>query len=458
MQERQKVLLIDHSGRGHAFADLFTRTNPAVHVYYAPGCPAIDAREERITSLPHLRLDDPTPMVKFAVDEAIDLVFVANTSALAAGFVDAFREQGLPVIGPNRRASRLEASKVDTKALCVQYGIPVAEHASFDDVDEARAYALANLPVVIKADGLCAGNGSFVCRTAEAVAGALDRVMVQREFGDAGDRVVVEHELDGIELLFFAVTDGEDHVMLPMATDYPWSDDGNVGVLCGGMGSCSPHPYDTPALREQFEEQVLRPVLRCIQGEGLHYTGVIYLGCMLVGDQLYLLEINVRMGEPEAETVLPRIRSDFYSLCQATLRRELGSQPPLELDDQYYCDVVATQGRTRQISNGKNKGWYKGWPYGRHGRGYAISGLEDVDPGTCHVYLGQASVHPEKGLVSDGARCVHIVGYGATHEEAVANAYANIQRVRFDGIRYRTDIGTLMPWDQLSPGALEAEA
>lgn len=441
----KKILLVDHSGRGHAFADLFVRTNSEIEVYYAPGCAAIAT--PRVISLPQLSLADPEGMAAFACEEHIDWVFVANAGALADGFTDIFQNAGLPVVGPDRQASRLEASKSYTKQLCKKYGIPIADFVIFDNPAEAKAYVRSDAgPVVVKADGLCGGNGSFICPTADVAEAAIEKLMVQRVFGQAGERVVIEKKLAGTELLFFLLVDGSHHQMLPMAVDYPWSDDGNTGVMCGGMGAFAPHPYESPAIREQFTRQILTPLLQAIQQEGLRYCGVMYLGCMLVDTQFYLLEINVRMGEPEAEVILPSIQSDFVATCEAMLRHELDSQPPLLIDGLHYCDVVATQGRTRQVTHGQNKGWYQGWPYGRHGKHYKITGLDQIDSDHCKVFIGQASVHPDKGLVTDGGRCIHVVGFGTTRAEAVEYAYSNMRKLSFEGIRYRSDIGQVMPW------------
>jgi phosphoribosylamine--glycine ligase len=442
-----QILLVDHSGRGHAFADLFVRTNVDVTVHYAPGCAAITA--ERIVSVPWLTLADPGPMVAYAREQGVEFVLVANAVALADGFVDAFRAGGLPVIGPDRNAARLESSKIFTKELCAKYGIPVARNESFDDAERAREYVRERAaPVVVKADGLCGGNGSFVCDTVQAALDAIDTLMVERVFDTAGDRVVIEDKLIGQELLFFALVDGLGHLLLPMAVDYPRSDDGNRGVMSGGMGSFSPHPADNPHTRALFETQILRPVLAACEAEALAMTGVIYIGCMLVDGQLYLLEINVRMGEPEAEVVLPRIDTDFVAVCRALLSRRLDAMAPLTVRDTVYCNVVATQGPTRQISGGRSKGWYRGWPYGRHGRNYPITGLDRIDERHCQVFLGQASVNPEKGLVTDGGRCLHVVGRGATLDDAVARAYEGIALIDFNGIRYRTDIGRILPWQE----------
>jgi phosphoribosylamine--glycine ligase len=439
----KKILLVDHSGRGHAFADLLTRTNQQVIVYYAPGCEAITS--ERIVSLPWLKLSEPEAMVEFAKKEAVDFALVTNAGALANGVVDYFHEHQIPVIGPDKQAARLEASKAYGKRLCAKYNIPVADFAVFADPDEAMDYVRqVGYQVVVKADGLCDGNGSFVCDTVDDALQAIDRIMIQKDFGESGNQVVIEKRLFGAELLLFAILDGKNFLLLPTALDYPKSDDGDQGVICGGMGSISPHPLEDMFSMDQVVVQVLEPLMECIKGENLNFTGVIYVGCMLVGDQPYVLEINARMGDPEAESILPKIESDFASICMSILDGTLDNHS-LILNDLYFCNIVATQGKTRQYTKGKNKGWYKGWPYGRYGKHYKITGVEKVDQSCCKVFIGQASIHPKKGLVTDGGRPIHVVGFGNNREEAVANAYANIDKINFKGIRYRSDIGKLVP-------------
>ena len=451
-----KVLLVDRSGRGHAFADLFVRTSPDVHVLYAPGCAAADG--ERITSVPTLTMADPAPLVELALRERVDFALISSAPALGAGFVDAFRAAGVAAIGPDRRAARLEISKSYTKRLCAKHGVPVADFEIFDDAEQARRHVRAVPdPVVVKADGLAMGNGSLVCDDAQQAEAAIDRIMVQREFGEAGDTVVVERRLYGRELSFFALLDGRGgYAVLPMAMDYPKSDDGNRGLTCGGLGALSPHPLEDDALLAMAEEQLIGPVVRMIVAEGLDYTGILYIGSMLVDDRLYLLEINVRMGDPEAEAALPRIESDFGALCRQVLEGRLG-RPRLELNGLHFCAVVASQGRTRQVSNGRSKGWYAGWPYGRFGRHYPVTGLDRIDPARARVFIGEADVLPDRGLVSDGARVLHVVGYAPTRADAVENAYDAIRHVRFEGIRYRTDIGRVMPWEAPAGAAAALE-
>ena len=258
-----KILLVDRSGRGHAFADIFSRTSDNSLVYYVPGCTAIET--PRVICRPDLSLSDPDPMVRFAEQERMDLVFVANTMALADGFVDAFRAAGLPVIGPDRAASRLETSKIYSKGLFARYGIPSPEYAAFSDPETARAH-VRQVPyqVVVKADGLCGGNGAFVCADEAEAFSAIDRLMVQQVFGEAGSRIVIEERLYGREVSFFVLLDGEGYLMLPMALDYPKSDDGNRGVVSAGMGALSPHPLETSQLVETVETRILQPLLELI--------------------------------------------------------------------------------------------------------------------------------------------------------------------------------------------------
>jgi phosphoribosylamine--glycine ligase len=434
----KNVMVVDYSGRGHAFADLFVRTNPDVTLHYVPGCGAID--EDRIVSCPQFGLADPGPMVAYAQQIGADLVTVTNPTALANGFVDAFREAGLRTIGPDRSAARLESSKIFTKELCAKYGIPTASYRTFDDAAAAIAYVReVGAPVVVKADGLCFGNGAFVCDTeAEAVA-AIERLLVTRDFGAAGDVILIEEKIIGSEQLYFALVSGGRHVMLPAAVDYPRTGDGNTDVMCGGMGAFSPSPLETAEDNARFEEQILLPLLAAIEAEGLDYSGIIYLGCFLVGEKLYLIEINARMGDPEAEVVLPRITSDFVEVCTAVLDRRLGDLGPLSLSDDVYVDVVATQGPTGE--------GFPGWPYGAYRRGNPIDGLTKIDPRDCRVFFGAARQTHEGHLVTDGGKVLHLVGRGASLAEAAENAYRGIAEIDFDGIRYRTDIGRLMPWE-----------
>lgn len=437
----RNVLIIDYTGRGHAFADLFVRTDPDVTAHLVPGCRAIT--DDRIVSAPWLDMYHPGPVVAYAQEIGADLAMPTHPRPLTEGFVDALRAGGIRTIGPDRSATRLESSKKFTKELCVKYGIPTAGYRYFEDPATAVEYVRSvDAPHVVKGNESCQGNGVVICETEAEAVDAINRLMVTQDFGPGGRTVVIEEKLVGRELLYFALVGGEHHLMLPMAVDYPRSDDGNRGVMCGGMGAFSPSPDDTPEDIERFERQMLRPLLTAINAEGLNYTGVIYIGCMLVGDQLFLIEINARMGDPEAEVVFPRITTNFTEVVTAVLEGRLDRQAPLTVTDECFVDVVGTQGPTREPGRS-----YPGWPYGAYGRGYPITGLDAVDRERCRVFYGAARTRPDGRLVTDGAKSVNLVGRGATLDEAATNAYQGIAEVSFQGIRWRGDIAKTMPWD-----------
>jgi phosphoribosylamine---glycine ligase len=441
-----KVLLVDYSARGHAFADLFSRTNGDVVVHYAPGCAAITTN--RVRSVPQLHWAAPDAMIRYSQREKIDLVFVAHDEALSKELVNIFRRAGFPTIGPSREAIRLEVSKSYAKELFARYGIPSPEYQSCDDVDAARTY-VQKVPykVVVKADGRCGGNGAFVCDTVADALRAIGRLMVDRIFGPAGQRVVIEKRIYGQEFSFFALVDGNGFLTLPMALDYPRSDDGNRGVITGGMGAISHPPLESGELIAKVEAGILRPLLRCIAEQRLRYSGPIYLGCMLVEGEPYLLEVNARMGNPESQVVLTRIESDFVALCQAILEQRIADQK-LVLNDLHFCDTAATQGPTKRGGPEGPEGDFPGWPFGALGRHFPVTGLDTVDPSQCRVFIGQATYLPGTGLVTDGGRVLHVVGFGDSPRQAAEHSQAGIRNISFEGIRYRHDIGFVMPWEE----------
>ncbi|GAA4430748.1 phosphoribosylamine--glycine ligase [Actinokineospora soli] len=440
------VVVVDHTGRGHAYADLFVRTNPDVTVHLAPGCTAID--EERVVGVGGVDIYTPGPVVEYALSVGADLALVAHPRPLTEGFVDAFRAAGIPTIGPDRSAARVESSKLFTKRLCDKYGIRTAAYRYFDSPGPALEYVRsAGRPLVVKGNESCQGNGVFVCETADEAVHAVERLMVERAWGPGGDSVIVEEKLVGREVLFFAIVGGEDHLMLPMAVDYQRSDDGNTGVMCGGTGAFSPSPDETPEQVERFETQMLRPLLAAMAAEGLRYTGVIYVGCMLDGDELSLIEINARMGDPEAEVVFPRITTDFVGVCRSVLDGTLGAHPPLAVSDEHFVNVVASQGPLREYRDGVLVKETPGWPYGEYAKGQPITGIERVDRASCRVFYGAVRADADGRVVTDGGKCLNLVGRGPTLEDAAAAAYRGVAEIGFPGIRYRGDIGKAMPWD-----------
>lgn len=430
-----KVLVVDSGGRGHAIAWQFKNDPHVNEVICAPGNAGI-AREIRCENA---RKNDE--ILELARREKVDLVFIGPERQLSEGIVDLFLKEKIPAIGPTKSASILEGSKAYTKLLCREVGVPVADFEVFEDQEHAKDYIThVNYPVVVKADGLAQGKGSIVCTNNEEASQAINRLMVENVFGEAGQKVVIEKRLYGIETSYFVFTDGKSIVPMPVAQDYKRAYDNDEGLNTGGMGAYSPHRLESEKLTRLVCEKVALPLIKGFtEKEGFPYKGILYLGLMLVEETPYLLEANVRLGDPEAEVILPRLKTPLSDISFQIFNGVL-SEKKVEWSPDYFCDIVAAQGRTRQMKNGKSKGWYPGYP-SRYGKGYPISGVDKIQDPDCKIFFAGVSKSEEKGLVTDGGRVLHVVGRGKTLHEAREIAYRGIENISFEGIRYRKDIG-----------------
>jgi len=430
-----KVLVVDSGGRGHSIAWQFKNDPNVKEVICAPGNAGI-ALEIRCENA---RKNEE--ILELAKREKVDLVFIGPERQLSEGIVDLFLKEDIPIVGPAKRASILEGSKAYTKLLCREIGVPVAEFDVFTDHERTKDYVKhQNYPVVVKADGLAQGKGSIVCSNNEEAFQAIDRLMVEKVFGEAGQKVVIEKRLYGIEISYFVFTDGKSLVPMPVSQDYKRAYDNDEGPNTGGMGAYSPHSLEGEKLTRLVYEKVAMPLIRGFsEKEGILYKGILYLGLMLVEETPYLLEANVRLGDPEAEVILPRLKTPLSDISFQIIKGVL-SEKKVEWSPDYFCDVVAAQGRTRQMKNGKSKGWYPGYP-GRYGKGYPISGIGNAEEPDCKIFFAGVSNSKEKGLVTDGGRVLHVVGRGKTLQEARDTAYRKIEHISFEGLRYRTDIG-----------------
>ena len=430
-----KVLVVDSGGRGHSIAWQFKNDPNVKEVICAPGNAGI-ALEIRCENA---RKNEE--ILELAKREKVDLVFIGPERQLSEGIVDLFLKEDIPIVGPAKRASILEGSKAYTKLLCREIGVPVAEFEVFTDHERTKDYVKhQNYPVVVKADGLAQGKGSIVCSNNEEAFQAIDRLMVEKVFGEAGQKVVIEKRLYGIEISYFVFTDGKSLVPMPVSQDYKRAYDNDEGPNTGGMGAFSPHSLEGEKLTKLVCEKVAMPLIRGFsEKEGILYKGILYLGLMLVEETPYLLEANVRLGDPEAEVILPRLKTPLSDISFQIIKGVL-SEKKVEWSPDYFCDVVAAQGRTRQMKNGKSKGWYPGYP-GRYGKGYPISGIGNAEGPDCKIFFAGVSNSKEKGLVTDGGRVLHVVGRGKTLQEARDTAYRGIEHISFEGLRYRTDIG-----------------
>lgn len=430
-----KVLVVDSGGRGHAIAWQFKNDPGVKEVICAPGNAGI-AREIRCE---YAKTNEE--ILEIAKREKVDLVFVGPEGPLTKGIVNLFYEEKIPIVGPQREAAILEGSKAYTKLLCREIGVPVPEFEVFGEPEKAKDYIKSvGYPVVVKADGLAQGKGSLVCSDEGEAFRAVDRLMIEKAFGEAGEKVVVEKRLFGTEISFFVFTDGEALAPMPVAQDYKRAYDNDEGSNTGGMGSYSPHRLEGEWLTKLVCKQVALPLIRGFKEKGgVPYKGILYCGLMLVDEIPHLLEANVRFGDPEAEVILPRLKTP---LCDISLQIINGvlSEKKVEWSEDYLCDVVAAAGRTRQIRNGKNKGWYPGYP-ARYGKGYPISGIDDINDPACKIFFAGVSNSEKKGMVTDGGRVLHVVGRGKTLSDARDTAYRNVEKINFDGIRYRKDIG-----------------
>lgn len=433
LQKRRAVLLIDHqTGRAHALCDLFLRTDADVVVYYGPGHPAI--RHPRIVSVPQISLTDVRTVIEFCQTTEIDFVFVSWINSMAIGYVDALLEAGIRVVGPSCAGAELESSKRRGKQFCVDHGIPVAPYEAFDDPLAAAEYVRTRpYPVVVKENGLTdVSDGARMCATVreaeDAIVATLDRMGA--EFS-----VVVERRLEGQDVSLLALTDGTDYVLLPPALDYKRASDRDEGMNCDGMGTVAPHPNMDAELSAQ-SRWIFDRIMAGLAAEGIHYTGFLYVGGMITDDGLYVLEINSRFGDSEAQAVLPSVQSNFTDVCELIVDGRF-AHVRLELDALVRCCVIATQGGLAPDDPTAKPGW----PFGAYDPGQRIHGLDEIDRDKATVFLAGTGLDEHGRYVTTQGRVLHVVGSAASLAEASENAYSQMSRISFAGMRYRTDIG-----------------
>lgn len=417
----KKVLVIGQGAREHAIVWKMAQSPVVDKIYAAPGNPGI----AEIAECVNIKPGDVDELREFALAHEIDLTVVGPESPLMSGLADRFQEAGLKVFGPSARAAMIEGSKVFTKDLCSKYGIPTAAYGVFSDVEAATAFARQlhdrGQRAVVKADGLAAGKGVIVSRDFDEACSAIKSIMMDKEFGSAGDQVVIEECLEGEELSFFAITDGQDFVTLLSAQDHKRVFDHDEGPNTGGMGAYVNPPVATPEIEERVIREIIRPVLDAMRAEGRPYLGVLYAGLMLPEKGPQVLEFNARFGDPEAQVLIPMIKSDLYELLEAAAEgRIAGARLELEKGS-CVCVVLASGGYPGSFEKGK-----------------AISGIDDVLPG-CVIFQAGTAIRDGQ-LVTDGGRVLSVVSRGEDLQSALDLAYRQIGRLAFDGMHYRRDI------------------
>ncbi len=418
-----KILIVGSGGREHALAWKTKQAPNVSSVFVAPGN-AGTALEADITNIA-INVDDIPALVKFAQDEAIALTIIGPEVPLVAGVVDAFTEAGLKCFGPTAKAAQLEGSKTYCKDFMARHHIPTAEYETFTDTQAAVAYIKAKgAPIVVKADGLAAGKGVIVAETEQQAIDAVEDMLSGNSFGEAGHRVVVEEFLAGEEASFIVIADGDN--ALPMATsqDHKARDNGDKGPNTGGMGAYSPAPIVTPEMHQRVMNEVINPTLKGMRDDGVPYTGFLYAGLMISNNgSIKVLEYNCRFGDPETQPIMMRLKSNLADLCLAALDKNLVNITT-EWDERPALGVVLASG---------------GYP-DSYAKGNIISGLPTEDQADSKVF--HAGTNDADGnIVTSGGRVLCACALGDGIADAQAKAYALTNKIHWDGVFYRTDIG-----------------
>ncbi|MBL8843723.1 MAG: phosphoribosylamine--glycine ligase [Planctomycetes bacterium] len=426
MAGKLTILLVGSGGREHALAEAILRSPRTARLYVAPGSDAMGKQ----ALLVDVAADDTAGLVRCCRELKVDLVVVGPEGPLVAGLADALAAAGIPVFGPKKAAAQLEGSKVFTKTLLRKYHIPTADDRVFTDPRHAElwfAEQQSAWPVVVKADGLAAGKGVVVAQDRREALDAVQRIMVRREFGAAGDKLLVEECLVGEEISVLAVTDGRTLCTLEPARDHKRVFDGDAGPNTGGMGAYSPTPLWTPELQADIEARILVPTLHALNREGLEYRGVLYAGLMLTSNGPKVLEFNVRFGDPETQVILPRLKTDFVELALLTAEGRLEELGGIEfLPDAALVLVMASGGYPGPFKKGKR-----------------IAGLEAAAE-VAGVRLHHAGTKYELGhWLTNGGRVLGVTAVGGSLDEARSRAYQAAARISFEGMHYRRDVGVV---------------
>jgi phosphoribosylamine--glycine ligase len=415
-----KILIIGSGGREHAIAWKVKQDPRVTSVFVAPG----NAGTASIAQNLPIAVTDVPALLAWAQKEKPDYTIVGPEAPLCAGLVDAFEKENLPIFGPNQKGAQLEGSKVFTKNILVKYGIPTADSASFTEIAPAEAFSKKlGFPQVIKADGLAAGKGVLIVQSFEEAQEALKQILIDRQFGDAGNLVLIEEFLDGQEASIHAITDGKSYRILPSAQDHKRVGDGDTGLNTGGMGAYSPAPCVTPEILETVKKTVFDPLLIAFQKEGIDYRGVLYGGLMLTSKGPKVLEFNARLGDPETEVLLPLLETSLIDVVDAVWNRRL---------DQIEFKVSPLHALTIVMAA-------PGYPEDPR-TGTEIHGLETV--GAKNTAVFHAGTKLISGKVStSGGRVLAVTAWAETLQKARDAAYDRAKDLSFEGAHYRKDIG-----------------
>ncbi len=418
-----KVLLLGSGGREHALAWKINQSERLTKLYVAPG----NAGTAEIAENVNIKVTDFEALANFVEHNAIDMLVVGPEDPLVEGIRDYFEADArfarLMIVGPGKAGAILEGSKDFAKEFMFRHHIPTAGYLTVTKDNLEKGFAFLETlkpPYVLKADGLAAGKGVLILDNLEEAKRELE-LMLGGKFGKAGNQVVIEEYLKGIELSVFALTDGRSYKILGSAKDYKRIGEGDMGLNTGGMGAVSPVPFANEEFNRKVEERVVRPTIEGLQKDGIDYKGFVFFGLMNVGGDPYVIEYNVRMGDPETEVVMPRLKTDILSLFEAMAKGEL-EQAAFELDDRFCTTVMLVS---------------QGYP-GDYKKGKEITGVPDVK-GSIVFHAGTKLADGK--VVTNGGRVIAVSSFGKTMREALAQSYENVAKIHFDGMNFRRDIG-----------------
>ncbi|RAV29398.1 phosphoribosylamine--glycine ligase [Sinomicrobium soli] len=425
------ILILGSGGREHTFAWKIAQSDKVKQLFIAPG--NAGTAKTRLASGAmatnvNIAATDFEAVKELVLEKQIDMVVVGPEDPLVKGIHDYFLDdeqlREVAVIGPQKEAARLEGSKEFAKEFMERHRIPTAAYRSFTAAELEEGYAFLQTlqpPYVLKADGLAAGKGVLILNDLEEAKAELRNMLVEAKFGDASTKVVIEEFLSGIELSCFVITDGENYLTLPMAKDYKRIGEGDTGLNTGGMGAVSPVPFASETFVKKIEDRIVKPTISGFRKDNLPYKGFVFIGLIKVGDDPYVIEYNVRMGDPETEVVLPRVKNDLVELFEAVHRGTLDGVS-LETDDRAATTVMAVSG---------------GYPEA-YEKGKEITGADDIEDSL--VFHAGTLLENDKVLTS-GGRVIAVTSYGKDFKEALQQSYGNMSRLYFDKMYYRRDIG-----------------
>lgn len=418
-----KILIIGKGAREHALAWKFSQNPQIKKIFVAEGNPGC----ELLPRVSNVKLSKIDEILEFARLQQIDLTIVGSEELLVEGVVDKFKAIDLPIFGPDKQAAQLEGSKAFAKGFMNKYGVKTAHHESFTDYAAALKYLdKISYPIVIKASGLAAGKGVVIAENNDQAEAALASMLLEQVFGDSGCEVVIEEYLVGVEASILSFTDSETIIPLISAKDHKKIGDGETGLNTGGMGVVAPNPYVTDEVNQAFIRDILEPTLRGIKAEKMDFAGVIFFGLMITDHGVYLLEYNMRMGDPETQAVLPLLKSDLLTAINAALNKKLSSIQ-LEWSAGATCCVVLAAG---------------GYP-GNYHNGYSIQGVKGFKHDNAQVFLAGVAANGDK-LVTAGGRVVNVVAHGENLTKARQNTYELLKLISFKDCYYRKDIGDVV--------------